>query len=417
MRTRFTWVPGILALIAIGLLIACSTKYSSSSNGLVVVPSQGSAVMQSFSVNLSNGAISQINNPSGPVTPGLPTAVVLDPAGAFAYVVVTQNSQITESVTGVSVFPIASDGKLATATSTTAFNPSGSVPVVPVALAMDSAGKFLFVANSVTTNSSGNTVPGTVSVFAVSSGSLSEVAGSPFAVPPGALGPANLTALAVSPTVFPAFFAACSGASAPTSENLYVTDSENNTVWEFGVSSSGSLGNPPGDQSILGVPTGTVPSGITIDPCNQFVYVANQSPNNSISAYTICNGVLLPSCTSADGSLVPVPGSFPSLGIGPGPLTENPYGNFLYVVNTLSNSVASFKISPTTGSLTAITPSPVATNQTPVSIAVRNDDTFVFVANFNSANISQYSIIPATGQLIPQTSFATDNLPFSLALK
>lgn len=417
MRTRFTWVLGVLALIAIGLLIACSTKYSSSSNGLVVVPSQGSTVMQSFSLDLNNGGISQINNPSGPVTPGLPTALVLDPAGAFAYVLVTQNSQITDSVTGIAVFPIASDGKLAAASSTTAFNPFGSVPVVPVALAIDSAGKFLFVANSVTVDGSGNAVPGTVSVFAVNNGTPSEVAGSPFAVPPGAMGPANLTALGVSPTVFPPFFAACSEKSAPTSENLYVTDSENNTVWEFGVSSSGVLGNPLGDQSILGFPTGTVPSGIAVDPCNQFVYVANQSPDNSISAYTVCNAALIPTCATADGSLVPVSSTFPTQGIGSGPMTENPYGNYLYVVNTLSNSVASFKISPATGALTAITPSPVATNLSPVSIAVRSDGIWLFVANFNSANVSQYAITPATGQLTQQTAFATDNLPFGVAVK
>src|ERR1700726_4607302 len=86
MRTRFTWIVAILALVAIGFLIACSTKYSSSSNGLVVVPSQGSAVMQTFTLNLANGATSQINNVNGPPTPGLPTAVILNPAGTFAYV-------------------------------------------------------------------------------------------------------------------------------------------------------------------------------------------------------------------------------------------------------------------------------------------------------------------------------------------
>src|SRR5208282_1431827 len=76
MRTRFTWVVATLALVAIGVLMACSTKYNSSYNGLLVVPSQGSAVMQSFSLDLSNGHTSQINNVNGPPTPGLPTAVI-----------------------------------------------------------------------------------------------------------------------------------------------------------------------------------------------------------------------------------------------------------------------------------------------------------------------------------------------------
>ncbi len=63
MRTRFTWIAAIIVLVAIGFLIACSTKYSSSSNGLVVVPTQGTteipgatAVMETFTLNLANGA-------------------------------------------------------------------------------------------------------------------------------------------------------------------------------------------------------------------------------------------------------------------------------------------------------------------------------------------------------------------------
>src|SRR5712691_8851874 len=87
MRTRFTWILAIL--VAVGFLMACSTHYKSSSNGLIVVPSQGSAVMQTFSLNLANGHVSQINNSAGPPTPGLPGAVILDPAGAYAYVAST----------------------------------------------------------------------------------------------------------------------------------------------------------------------------------------------------------------------------------------------------------------------------------------------------------------------------------------
>src|ERR1039458_3309034 len=99
MRTRFTWIVAILALVVIGFLMACSTKYSSSSssNGLVIVPTQGTtevtqatAVMETFSLNLANGQMSQINNVAGPPAPGLTGAVILDPAGAYAYVIVTQ---------------------------------------------------------------------------------------------------------------------------------------------------------------------------------------------------------------------------------------------------------------------------------------------------------------------------------------
>jgi hypothetical protein len=100
MRTRFTWFVAILALVAIGFLVACSSKYSTSSNGLVVVPSYASLVMESFSLNLGNGHISEINNINGPPIPGVPTAVVLDPAGAFAYVIIYQNTSVPAALPG-----------------------------------------------------------------------------------------------------------------------------------------------------------------------------------------------------------------------------------------------------------------------------------------------------------------------------
>src|ERR1700722_1505941 len=125
MRTRFTWVVAVLALVAIGFLIACSTKYSSSSstNGLVVVPTQGSiettdatAVMETFSLDLANGGMSQINNVNGPPAAGLPGPVILDPVGSYAYVIVQQNAELVPSATGIEVFAIGSDGKLAAGT-------------------------------------------------------------------------------------------------------------------------------------------------------------------------------------------------------------------------------------------------------------------------------------------------------------
>ncbi|HUO25994.1 MAG TPA: beta-propeller fold lactonase family protein [Candidatus Aquilonibacter sp.] len=399
MRSRFAWLLGILILLAVGLLVACGRKYSSSANGLVVVPTQGSAVMDTFSLNLNNGAVTRINNTAGPPTPGAPTNIVIDPAGQFVYVIVTQTSALPGSLTGIATYKVGSDGKLSSAGTTAMSN--------PVALAMDSDGKFLFVANG---------TDGTVTVLSVSSGTLNEVGVT--GIQSGPQGPANVTALAASPTVFPSIYAACSGKAAPTSENLYVTDSQNYLVWEFGVSSSGALGNPPGDQSPLSFATGTLPSGVAVDPCNRFLYVANQSPDNSISSYTICNTLLLPVCPVADGSLVEVQGSpFPTQGIDPGPMLEDPYGKHLYVVNTRSSSITAYKIGQATGALTAMTPSPIATNSQPKSIAIRSDGLWLFVANFNSANVSQYAVTPASGQLVPQAAFGTDNYPFGVAVK
>jgi hypothetical protein len=467
MRTRLAWILAILALVSISAVMACSTKYSSSSNGLLIVPSQAGGplvnnqlagpVMETFSLDLANGHVSEINNVNGPPTPGLPTAVVLDPAGANAYVIVTQNpAVIGGSATGIASFPVASDGKLGTAATTTlnttaptvtvvCVTPSGSqdisvpvlpTPVVPNSLVIDSAGKFLFVADVATsgqtqpytcnsaTDTSTVSVPGTVSVFAVSSGTLTEVPGSPFPLPTDSgASTSSASALAVTSTSFPLLYSYCSGFPPATTENLYVTDSVNDVLLNFSVSSTGSL-IPVPTSTTVGVPTGAVPSGVTVDPCNRFVYVSNAGPGsnaNTVSAYSICYtvNVSLPNCSTPNYSLLAIKGSpfTVSPGDNPGPLSEDAYGNFLYVVDTGSNVVSQFKLSPSTGALTPLTPAFVGAGQGANSIAVRNDDTWVFVANITAGTVSQFAISPSTGNLVPAPQpISTFNLPSGVAV-
>src|SRR5215467_584225 len=107
MSKRFAWLLGVVVLVSIALLVACGTKYNSSSNGLVLVGSQGSALVESFSFDLSSGHISEISNPpsstagSTCVLPGVPSAMVVDPAGAYVYAIVKVNSACPQSQTGI----------------------------------------------------------------------------------------------------------------------------------------------------------------------------------------------------------------------------------------------------------------------------------------------------------------------------
>jgi 6-phosphogluconolactonase (cycloisomerase 2 family) len=94
---------------------------------------------------------------------------------------------------------------------------------------------------------------------------------------------------------------------------------------------------------------------------------------------------------------------------------SDPFGKFLYVLDTLSNQVSTFGISTVSGSLTAH--GPVATGLQPTSFAIRSDDSWLFVANFNSATISQFSITPATGVLTALPVTSTDNYPWGVAVK
>src|SRR5258708_32123427 len=119
-----------MVLVSIGFLVACGSHFSSnsSSNGLVIVPNQGSQVIQAFGITLSNGHVSQIN--TSPAVLGQPTAIVLDPAGAYAYVAIAANSAVANSVTAASIasYKVNSDGTLSAAGTPGSMNaPAGAL--------------------------------------------------------------------------------------------------------------------------------------------------------------------------------------------------------------------------------------------------------------------------------------------------
>lgn len=412
------WLLGAGAVLLIAVLMACGSNYNRSQDGLLLVGSKGSGLIETFSFTLSNGHVSAIaNSPADTASKtcalkGVPASMVMDPAGAYAYAVI---SGVECGVNGFTIqsFKVNSDG------STT---PAGTVSDPnPVALSMDAAGKFLFVAEG---------TQGLVDVYKIGSGgSLAAVAGTFNFVNGAGFQTPNIAAIAATPTVFPAIGvngtqnSVCSVPqnAPPSAQFLYAVDSANYVVYEFAVdTATGALGNPPGTTVVPSFPTDQVPAGVAVDPCDRFVYVSD-SQTNKVSAYTICTKVIVPTpCPRADGSLVAVQGSPFSLtgnANGAGPIAVDPYGNNVYVVGTLSNTVSPLKISPTSGALTAMSPAVVATGLEPKSIVIRGDDNWMFVANYNAATVSQYSIVPATGALTVAAPIQTDNYPWGLAVK
>jgi Lactonase, 7-bladed beta-propeller len=467
MSKRFGWLLGGVVLVTIGLL-ACGSNYNPSSDGLVLVGSQGSGLIETFSFNLFNGHLSEIaNTPNDTssetcVLHGFPGSIVVDPKGAYAYTILNGNTSCdtstAKSTTGILALKVNSDGSTTLVGGKVGFTQgqvtilgtqnTELVNVVPNIMVMDAAGKFLFVADRATADSSGLYVPGAVSVFAIGSGgSVTEVAGSPFFTT-GTTNPAttvsqaslDIVSVAPTPTVFPAIGvngvqnSVCStpGLPPPTSEYLYAVDGLGNQVFEFQVdTSSGVLTNPPNHSQPPSFPADQTPAGVAVDPCDRFVYVSD-SLTNKVSAYTICNGYVTQSSSNCpqtplppDGSLVPVAGSPFSLSgssNSPGPLLVDPFGNNVYVLGTLSNTVSQLKISPVSGSLAPLSPATVATGLGPASMAIRGDDNWLFVSNFGTAtaggtSVSQYSITPATGLLSAGPAFQTDNYPWGVAVK
>ena len=450
MSKRLGWLLAVVVLILIGLLVACGTTYNSSSDGLVLVGSQGSGLIETFSFNLGSGSASAVGNTPNDtinqvcVLNGLPSSLVLDPAGAYAYTIINANSSCdsssAKSATGLLALKVNSDGTTTTAGSLIPFqnvNISGdSVAVVPSSLVIDAAGKFLFVADRATTDATGLNVPGSVSVFALGSGgAATEVPGSPFvpSTAPRILPQAGLDIVGVapSPTVFPPIGingvqnSVCSAAALnpPTSEYLYAVDGLGNQVFVFNVNTtSGVLTLNP--SPLVAISTDPIPAGVAVDPCDRFVYVSG-SQNDRVSAYTICNGSATQSSTMCpaipDWSLQPVAGSpFSLTGSAnrPGPLVVDPFGNFVYVLSTNSNTISGLRISPVSGALAALSPATVATGSGPKSIVIRADDNWMFVTNFNSpSSVSQYALTPASGALTAQPNIPTDNYPWGVAVK
>lgn len=399
MNTRFLWVVAVLC-VAAGL-VSCGSSYSASSDGLLIVPNVGSAVVQTFGFNLNTGAPSTID--TSPAITGNPAAIVIDPAGSHAYVATTA---------GIAAFGIHSDGTLSTAGSAVTVTDLAGTTLTPVAMSLDTAGSFLYVATG---------VGGRVATFTVSSGVLTQVAIS--AVLPGVTAP-NLVALAVTPLSFPALNtttgalnSVCAGLQNASAEYLYAVDAQNNLVWEFTVDSSGNLGTPTGPQSFT---TGSVPAGIGVDSCNRFVYVSN-SQVPTISSYSICNASMASACPdplTQDGHLIPI--STTSLSGSGSQLTAvalDPFAKYLYVVDSAANKVFGYKLSQATGTLSALVPASVNTDSVPVSVAIRSDGLWMFVANFNSATVTEYALTPATGTMTSTASITTDNQPFGVAVK
>jgi 6-phosphogluconolactonase len=161
-----------------------------------------------------------------------------------------------------------------------------------------------------------------------------------------------------------------------------------------------------------GVTGGTA---IALDPASKFAYVANGSPSNTVSAFTI----------GVDGTLTAVAGSPFATGTNPVALTVDPLGRFLYVTNRNADSISAYSINATTGALTPTPNSPFVGGggggpnpENPVAVAVDPAGKFAFVAESGRAKIAVYTINQQTGDLVELSAspFATGNLPFGIVV-
>jgi 6-phosphogluconolactonase (cycloisomerase 2 family) len=298
-------------------------------------------------------------------------------------------------------------------------------------LAIDSTGKFLYVANL----GSNATDAATISMFTIDPGTGRLTATSPSQVPTGyfpqgiaASGnfvyTANsddnsvsmftintssglLSPLSPSETLVPPVCMSCSSESSPdfvtvgpTGQFLYVTDQDNGSISTFSINSqTGALTptNPPG------VTSGVDPWKVVLDPAGKFAYVPDRD-SGFVWMFTV---------DPTNGTLTPNPAVEVSAGNQPAYMAVHPSGKFAYVVNRIDGTVSMYSITETDGTLVSTGTVPAGSGAYP--IALNAAGTFAYVANQNDGTVSIYSI-NSNGILTFERTAETGNNPTSIAL-
>jgi len=323
-------------------------------------------------------------------------------------------NQLSSSVSGYTVDPLT--GKLGTVTGS-----PFAVVALPVSVAADPAGRFLYVANSALGNSLW------ISAFGINASSCALTKIGDF--PPISLNFTFLapTAVAVHPSgnflymtsltgAVACFIIApttgalspCAGSPAPaglltnsialypTGSFAYATNQGSANVSGYSVDfAAGNLapvaGSPFGDA--CNSPGTCSPSAIALDPLGKFAYVANSDA--TVCVYDI---------DATSGMLTPRSPCFlePNLAVaGFTWATVHKSGNFVLAsaIAATGGFAAVYRVDRFTGGLSAIVGSPFVAGSGPSSITVDASGQFVYVTNGTSSSISCYAIDGNTGVL------------------
>ncbi len=376
-----------LGLLGVSVfLLSCGTKVSRSS-GLLFVTSQGANLVSSYAVNLSSGNLSLLKATASTCAAaacGFPLNILLDPTNATAFVL-NQGVPSSAVVPSIYGYTVNSDGSLTGAgdvtTALSVFTPGD----MALAMARDAAGKFLFVVTQEAQLIVLGAQPGSTSLSVVGQTTLTRT-------------PTSVAVITFTPP------------GSTTAETLlYVTGnkdlvgSNDNTVSEFSVDSSGTVEEKIGSPYVTGTDPGAVlafdtnPAGANTG--GLFVYVTNQSTNN-VSVFQVCifeNGT----CAAQDvtNATMSAVGSPVTVGQTPISLTADPTNNFLYVVSEASNQVFAFRIATATGALSALNPPSMSTGAFPVAIAMHPSGKFLYVSNNASSNLSGFTVNTTSGAL------------------
>jgi YVTN family beta-propeller protein len=268
--------------------------------------------VSTYTINPTTGALTSttggINATGINGTPEFFNSVAVDPSGKFAYAADGGPFPPFFGIAGGS-----SSVSMYTINSTTgALTSIGMIAAGagPDSVAVDPAGKFVYVANFGSNDVSMYTIDATT----------------------GALASIGTIAAGTGPV---------SVAVDPGDKFAYVTNFGSNDVSMYTIDAT------TGALTFTGsIAAGTEPFSVAVDPAGKFVYVANWTgydTDGSVSMYTIdaTTGGLTPAGTAATG-------------LSPTSIAIHPSGKFAYVTNSGSNDVSMYSIDSATGVLTLI---------------------------------------------------------------
>ena len=328
-----------------------------------------------FAVNAISSALVPLAEPQ--CDSGELVAVAIDPVGRFVYATDSSGSPPAGSIAAAgSVRMYRIDSATGQLVRLSAIGAEPPTPAGPISISVDPTGHFVYVGAA-----------DSVSAYAIdaTTGLLTALPGSPFAA---AGGYAN--GLAID----------------PSGKFLYTANTTTNNVSALAIdATTGSLTPMPGSPFAAG----DAPTAIAVDPASRFIFVANLlSSNVSVFKIDAATGALSP----APGSPFTVPCPAASLASADS-LAVDASGAFLFVINncgaggSFTNNIDyiwGFAIDPNTGALAALPGSPLFSEsdplppgpQGPSDVTVRGD--VLYVGNGNGT-VSLFAIDETTGGL------------------
>jgi hypothetical protein len=492
MSKKIGLVVTLAGISALSLFLLSCGSSSSRPSGVVYALTQGSNGqgnnVSSFSMDLDSGALALVNSNASTCPTaadgsntnpcGFPVNILLDPAGANAFVLdqgvpcveeFDPDTHLWECPAGSNppvppaIYPytVNSDGSLSGPGTGVTWTCAGvnvsacTYNDTAIAMSRDAAGQFLFVIDQGSFPSPGYPTPSpinptcphaptsavdvcpSISVFAMQGGTLTLQSGSPFYL---SKLPSALSAIVFTPQ------------SGSGQEFLFVTNNldictancilpqhSDNTVSVYTVSSSGVLSEQPNSPYAIIATNPISVQAVNTNPAGQitgglFVYVGNQgSTAGALNPFQVCTVIGSSGCTAQDvqnnlmtplGQICSQPpcNNVPPTTVGQNPvgLAVDPTNNFLYVVSEGSNQVFGFKIGTTVGTLTALNPASEPTGTQPVSMAlhpsVNNTGQFLFVSNAGSDNISGFTLNATSGSMSNPTTVIAPAAPSGIAV-